>query len=183
MKIICFLALLCLSLGSCGQSPSNSKPLKVGDTIPYIILTDVINFPVSKIQLSPSTNQYTLLDFWASWCGSCIKAIPKLDSLQKQFGNNLRIIMVNPKLAGDNAAKLEKALLKVTGTKRQLFSIPVAVADSVLSSLFSFHSLPHYVWVNRQGVIVAITNSAQVNAANIKAFTRGRKINLPLKPS
>lgn len=179
----CLLALLCLVLSSCGQSTANKKTLTVGDTIPYIILTDVINFPVSEIPLSPVNNQYTLLDFWASWCGSCLKVIPRLDSLQKQFGSKLRIIMVNPSLAADDSAKLEKALLRVAGTKRQQFNIPVAVADTTVSSLFSFHSLPHYVWVNRQGVIVAITNSAQITPANIKAFTKGRKLNLPLKPS
>ena len=172
-----------MALSSCAQPSGSNKQLNVGDTIPYIILTDVINFPVSKIQLSDSANQYTLLDFWASWCGSCLKAIPKLDSLQKQFKKSLRIILVNPKLAGDNEATLEKALRRATGTQRQQLSIPVVVADTVVSALFSFRALPHYVWINRQGVVVAITNSAQVNAANLKAFTKGRKLNLPLKPS
>jgi thiol-disulfide isomerase/thioredoxin len=170
-------------MSGCAQTQTGTKPLTVGDTIPYIILTDVINFPVSEIQITPVNNQYTLLDFWASWCGSCLKVIPRLDSLQKQFGSKLRIIMVNPKLAGDDTAKLEKAIQRVTGTKRQQFSIPVAAADTAVSSLFSFHSLPHYVWINRQGIIVAITNSAQVTPANIKTFIKGRKLNLPLKPS
>jgi thiol-disulfide isomerase/thioredoxin len=40
--------------------------------------------------ISPSANtgKFVLLDFWASWCGPCIKETPRLKSLQKKYGGN-----------------------------------------------------------------------------------------------
>jgi thiol-disulfide isomerase/thioredoxin len=38
----------------------------------------------------------TLIDFWASWCKPCLKAIPELNKIYEQYpGNELKIIGIN----------------------------------------------------------------------------------------
>src|SRR5678815_1194455 len=36
--------------------------------------------------------KFVLIDFWATWCGPCKKAIPELNALHKKFGDKLVVI-------------------------------------------------------------------------------------------
>ena len=64
-----------------------------------------------EVNLSEIKSDYILLDFWGSWCGPCIKAIPELQNLYTTFDAScLQIIGI----AGENevpSAQL-RALLK-----------------------------------------------------------------------
>ncbi|MCH8534176.1 MAG: TlpA family protein disulfide reductase [Flavobacteriaceae bacterium] len=65
------------------------------------------------------TSDYTLLDFWATWCGPCIQEMPYLDSLyQKTTRKEFEIIG----LVGDsNEEDLIKSLNKLNITWPHLF--------------------------------------------------------------
>lgn len=64
-----------------------------------------------EVNLSEIKSDYILLDFWGSWCGPCIKAIPELQNLYTTFdASRFQIIGI----AGENevpSAQL-RALLK-----------------------------------------------------------------------
>jgi thiol-disulfide isomerase/thioredoxin len=36
----------------------------------------------------------TLINFWATWCGPCVKEIPDLNNLQNRFGNDMNFIAI-----------------------------------------------------------------------------------------
>lgn len=181
-QIPCLLALLCLALGSCAQKPG-LQPLTIGDTIPPIILTDVVNFPVSEIQLSSYKGKLLILDFWATWCNSCIKTFPKIDSLQTRFQNNLQFVLINHFPSSGNTPEIVNGFF----AKRQqllttLRSIPLCNDTTVrLKQLFPHTFIPHYIWVGPAGNILAITNSEAVTVANITAAISGKPFTLPVK--
>lgn len=39
--------------------------------------------------------QVYVVEFWATWCGPCIRAFPHLSELQEQYGDKVTIIGVN----------------------------------------------------------------------------------------
>jgi cytochrome c biogenesis protein CcmG/thiol:disulfide interchange protein DsbE len=42
---------------------------------------------------TPDTHgKFVLIDFWATWCGPCRKAIPELNDIHKTFGGKLVVI-------------------------------------------------------------------------------------------
>lgn len=45
---------------------------------------------------TPETEgKFILIDFWATWCGPCIRAIPELNVFQKEFKEDLVVIGIS----------------------------------------------------------------------------------------
>jgi thiol-disulfide isomerase/thioredoxin len=175
MKLICFLAYLCLVLNSCAQQ-TDTKPLNVGDTIPHIILTDVVNFPVSEIQLSSHQNKLIIIDFWGRYCIPCLQALPKYDSLQQAFKDSILIIT-----ASDFATPKEFAAAKQKFSFLQQMHLPVLLQSNPLVPLFPFKLLSHIVWIGPGNVVKAITGAEHLTATNIRKALSNEQLNWPVK--
>ena len=176
--IIGFLAML-LPLLSGAQVPA-VKALSIGDTVPDIVFSHVINYKHPTARLSDFKGKLVILDFWASWCTTCLKGFPHSDSLQKQFNNRLQILLVNPEVSRDSLKEVSRVLAqlqKVTGSKLR---IPIVVYDTTAYAYFPFHELPNCVWIE-DGKVVAISGGEEVTAQNIDAFLQGRDPCIPLK--
>ncbi len=61
------------------------------------------------------------------------------------------------------------------------FSLPSTVFDSITEKKFPHISLPHYVWIDSNKTVTAITGGDEITETNIKNWIRGVKINLPVK--
>lgn len=63
----------------------------------YIENFEIVDFSgkVKKMDFLIKEKQYTLIDFWASWCGPCIERFPEIKRLQKEYKNKLNVIGVS----------------------------------------------------------------------------------------
>ncbi|PVD54115.1 hypothetical protein DC498_01620 [Terrimonas sp.] len=181
--IFCLMALLCHN-PSTAQTSNNIKPLSIGDTLPAgLVLTNVVNYPGSEIQLSEYKDKLIILDFWSSWCGACIKLFPYMDSLQQQFKDDIKIVLVNgrSKASGDDEKKIRKIIDGVGKRTGKPVSLPVTFDNPLLDDYFPHQYLPHEVWLDSNGVVLAITSSEEVTPDNIKAFLSGERPSLHIK--
>lgn len=153
--------------------------LNVGDTMPDIELSNLLNYPVSKIQLSAVNKQLVLLDFWATTCASCLKSFPTLDSLQTLFNQQLQVFLVNPKVSGDDTVRINRMLQKAVARFGQPVNLPIVVSDTAAFNLFGFTTVPRYVWLDEHRVIRAITNSKNLTAATIQTLLEGKPLQTP----
>jgi thiol-disulfide isomerase/thioredoxin len=177
-QIIGFMAVL-LPLLSWAQSPP-VKALSIGDAVPDITITNVYNYPSSTIRLSDLRGKMVILDFWATWCGSCIQTFPEMHDITKEFGDKLQIIMVNSYYP-DSISKVKSFLDRRKKRTGLPFELTYALQDTILVNMFPYKQIPHDVWINGEGDIVAITGADQLNSTNIKEFLKQGTINLPLK--
>lgn len=161
---LCLLALLCFFFKLPAQNnPSNTSGLAIGDQVPDVAIVNLLNHPTGKANISDYRGKWLILDFWATWCSPCISMFPKSDSLQKTFQDKVSILPITY----EDESKVTRLFNKVKILKG--LKPPMVVNDSILHALFPHRELPHYVWINPKGIVVATTDHRQVTAANIEA--------------
>lgn len=86
--------------------------LVVGDPAPEWKLADSAG---KTHALADYRGRVVVLDFWATWCGPCAKVMPKLDKLQKKYGERgLVVLGVSSFETGDPVALMKKRGLSYT---------------------------------------------------------------------
>src|SRR5258705_3241888 len=76
-----------------------SQELTIGDVCPDVRLVNYANNKIKSFTLSDFKSKLIIIDFWGTGCTSCIKAFPKIDSLQKKFQDKIQFILVNKESA------------------------------------------------------------------------------------
>lgn len=160
------------------NSTTKISPLTIGDKIPDVLFSTVLNSSVSSIKLSDFKNKAVILDFWATTCGSCVKSFPLIDSLQKQYSDKIQFLLVNPVISGDDSTRIMKSLARVKQVYGKEIELPVIFNDSIAFNFFGVNYVPLYVWLDEKRVIKAITGKKELNNENITAFLKGRKIKI-----
>ena len=158
------ISLFILLMGS--VKAQDIKPVMIGQRVPSIKIKNIINSETGELDLSELAGKVVVIDFWEAWCSGCVKALPKLDSMKKKFGDKLVIITVT---ATSGTANQIKSDLKSRAITRN-FSLPVVVRDTILVRYFPHKILSHVVWIDSQQVVRAITGTDYINSENIKHY-------------
>ncbi|RXK81682.1 redoxin family protein [Filimonas effusa] len=182
MRIIFFVIgvlLFCLSIvGVSNARPTDVKsPLKIGAKVPDINFINVVNSDRKQVKLSDFKGKAIILDFWATWCGTCVGKIPALNKYQKEFGSDLQIFLI----ANDDESKVRTFYDRRPGLVLPSEIISSISAGSYLQSLFPHLVIPHYIWIDREGYLVAVTGAEDVTEENIKSFIAGNLKRLEIK--
>ena len=154
-------------------SKAQAQVYNIGDTVERFNAKYLVNW--KQDEFNYKKGKALILDFWATWCSPCIAQFPKIDSLKNKFSANLDIIGVT----SDKNAVVSKFLTNY----EKNFGIKVASVtdDQLLKRYFPHYQIPHYVWINKDGVVVAITTPEYVNEENVKKLIAGERLSLPVK--
>lgn len=160
---------------------SKFKPLKIGQKLPAnVVMGDpVFNADVKQITTRDFRRRAVIIDIWATWCGSCIAQFPKMDSLQRVYGNHLDIYLMN-NLYRDSEEMIESFLERYK-EHYPAFTLPLIVGNLNTRALFPGTTLPHYVWIDANGRIKAITGSDDVTGENIERLIAGLSVDVKEK--
>lgn len=173
-----FLSSLCLLLcyPIIAQPNKIIEELTIGDVVPPVEMRNVLNYPSQVLRLEDFKGKLLIIDFWAIWCAPCVATLPKLQALQKKFGDKIKIITVT----NEKKEVVNKFLLQ-NKIGKQIVTLPVICEDTLLSKYFRYISVPHEVWINPDGIVTAITTSQYVKEGNIQDILDGKQIYWPVK--
>ena len=162
-KLILGFVLLISFSGYCQQ-------LTLGDQLPEIM----IDLPGTDEEVLNSTQlkgKVVLIDFWATYCSPCVKGLSHLESLQREFGDKLRVIGVSH----NSKERLERFLSKKS------YDFTFALGNDQLEGLFPHRSIPHSILIDDLGKIIAITSPENITEEVIRQVLAHQVIDLPLK--
>lgn len=113
-----------------------------------------MNTPEGKtVKLSDfvSKNKYTLIDFWASWCGPCRQEMPNVVAAYKQFkSKGFEIVGVS---LDKDADKWKQAIKDLNITWPQMSDLKAWQCEG--AELYGVRSIPATVLVDQEGNIIA----------------------------
>jgi thiol-disulfide isomerase/thioredoxin len=141
--------------------------IKVGDRLPTKELKNMINYSSKTLKFADHNPKLIILDMWATTCGGCVAAWPKILELQKEFGTDLQIILVNR----FEDEKTVKEFISYRKTKAGVnMNLPNSVRDTSLWKPFPRRTVPRYYWFDSDGILRSVTTSTLITSANIRKW-------------
>ncbi|TDE09565.1 redoxin domain-containing protein [Dyadobacter psychrotolerans] len=159
------------------QGIRSARSLQIGDTVPDVTIKRILNYKTTSAKISDFKGEVLILDFWATWCSPCVYMIPRMDSLQKQFKDQVQFLAVT----SESEKKFSDFKLKYEKRYGRRIETPEVVSDTVLHNLFYRKTIPHYVWIDPSGVVKAVTEMDEITSGNIAAFISKNKVELKEK--
>ena len=173
LSIVIVLLILSPMLSSAQKTIEYSN-IKVGDTAPDILFNNLTKYKTSEQRLSNFSEKLLIIDFWATWCSPCVGMLPRMDSLQKRYKDDLIFISITDQSRLYAEPFLEK-LEKNNGNK---FDIPVIYGDTTIRKLFPHKLIPHYVWLDvKTRKVVSISGPQYISSGNIEHFLKNGYLN------
>ena len=166
------------------------KEVKIGDKVPNIVMDKIVKVDgkLTSANMADFNDRLLILDFMYTSCSSCIAGLPKKDSLQRKFGDKVKIMVViggeiySPgMLKRENETYIRKFLTnKNSFLSRNNVQIPWVVENKLLNEYFPHQLVSHLVWIYK-GQLVALTEQDYVNEANIQYILDGNQNKWPIK--
>lgn len=149
--------------------------ISIGEEVPDVVIGNLINYEKEEVRLSEFRGKWVILDFWATWCAPCISMFPKTEVLQEQFANDVQFISVTY----EGKEQVKRLFSKIKKLK-ELHPV-ISASDDQLRHMFPHKELPHYVWIDRRGVVRAITGMKEINADELQKAIEQRELELKEK--
>ncbi len=116
-------------------------------TLPVIIYSDTNS---KEHTLNSSKNKLTALHFWATWCPPCVKELPQINAVQKEYADKgLEIIALS--LDGKNVDKVQKFFVENNISSLKLWFDSSMSASNELK----IKGLPTTIFINSKGEEIA----------------------------
>lgn len=106
----------------------------------------------SKLSDYVGKGKYVLVDFWASWCGPCKKAMPKVIELNNRYsGDKFMTIGVN---IGDVEEKFKATAAELGIPYPQIFVPKNSSDENNAAMLYNVETIPHLILFAPDGTIL-----------------------------
>lgn len=146
--------------------------VKNGEPVTALKFKTILNAPVKSADLSQLKGKIVLIDFWATWCGSCIVAMPHLQALQKQYPKTLQVITVT----GETAKRT--ALFLKNRPSNLWFAVD---SGDVIAAMFPHQLIPHDILIDADGKLIGATDPEHVTTGLIDSLIKKQTVHLAEK--
>lgn len=141
---------------------------------PGDIITPALLAQVRQIAGNDTAKLY-IIGFFSTNCNTSLTLLLQPTALQEQFGGNVALVPVT---------RQHKEVVQHELHRRKAVQYYHAVyshSDSVWGAHFFYNTVPHLVWIDAKGKVLAITSGEQLTTAHIQQVLMGRTMILPVK--
>lgn len=95
--------------------------------------------------LSDYEGQVVVINFFATWCGPCVDEAPELEAFEQEYGNNVKLLIVD---LGETRDRVKKFIEKNATTSTYLFDYKMDIKDQ-----FGVTGQPETFVLDKEGFI------------------------------
>lgn len=110
------------------------------------------NADLHSVRLGSLDGQLLLVDFWASWCGACLRAMPRIETLHRMYGRHGLTVVGVAYESGD--VRQQAGRVREVASRLQVtYPLLLGSADTgnKLRNVFGVRVLPTLVLLDRRG--------------------------------
>jgi len=131
----------------------------------------IVSSSKELIDLDTLKGRIVLLDFWATWCGPCVRALPSVKKLQKDHARDPFV------LVGVSADRDEAAWRAFTDKNGMVWS-QYWDRDHRMQRVFDVNAIPTYVLIDAEGIVRMRVSGSGFHEARALAAEIDRRIKL-----
>jgi thiol-disulfide isomerase/thioredoxin len=162
-----------VDLGTLSATPSGSAPLlQPGQIVPNLSMKSLDDKP---FDLKSDRGHWVLLEFWGTWCGSCVAEEPTLKEVYQGWGQDGRLIMVSASV-NDTAEQDRKFIAEKQIPWTQLVLGPGGKTD--IPEQFGVPYYPTIMLISPEGKLV----ESDLRGAHLEEVLRN-KLGEPAAPA
>jgi thiol-disulfide isomerase/thioredoxin len=128
-----------------------------------------------SISLESLRGKVVLLDFWASWCAPCVRALPSVKKIQKDHASDPFVVV---SVSGDHEERPWRAFVDKNGMSWPQYWD----RDHQLRAKFDVKVIPTYVLIDREGIEQLRVNGSGFHEERALAAEINKQINLAKQP-
>ncbi len=156
---------------ACAQFILSAGEPKPGEAPPPLDLESLLQAPSgTQPSWKALRGKVVVLEFWATWCGPCVAAIPHLNQLADKFKDEpIQFISVT--------AEDEKVVRPFLRRKPIQAWIGLDTDKSMFDD-YGVTGIPHTVIVDQNGIIAAVTHPTYLTEGHLRDVLAGKKFTL-----
>ena len=110
----------------------------------------------NAVSLSDYIGKPTVVNFWASWCGPCMREMPDFQKLYDELGSEVNFLMVNMTDGSRETVNRASGFIKGEG-----YTFPVFYdTDQDAAMTYAVYSIPTTYFVDAEGKGIAYASGA-----------------------
>ncbi|MEW6054638.1 MAG: TlpA disulfide reductase family protein [Nitrospirota bacterium] len=143
--ILLILLIAGLIIGFISIKPSHvTKIITIGSAVPDFELVDAED---NRIRLHDMKGSVVLINFWATWCASCIEELPSIERLYRYLSAESRFRVVTILYRDDGSRALN--FMKQNGLTFPVYVNP----DNSAAKYFGITGVPETFLIDKKGVL------------------------------
>ena len=157
-KLLLVLVFIVMSFSAFAVKSNKKEDVKM----PNIVLYDQYG---KKHSLEEYKGKVVVINFWATWCGYCVRELPEFEKVYKEFGSNKKDVVIlgvaGPKTKENpNNVDVEKDKI-ISFLKKKNVTYPTLMAEAGKSfDDYGVKYFPTTYVINKNGYLEGFVNGA-----------------------